>query len=1128
MWIVRLALRRPFTVAAFCLVVLLLGTLSAGSMPVDIFPAIDIPVVVVVWNYPGMSAEDMERRVTLVSERGISTSVNGVSRIDSQTIESTAVLRVYFEPNSDIGSAIAQITSASLSASRVMPPGIQPPVVLQFNASNVPVAQLTLAGTATEQQLFDWGLNFLRIRLFTISGLSTPAPYGGKQREVMVQVDPARAQAKGLSPTDIVNVVLGQNVVLPAGSARFNRTNYDILVNGSPVDIQAFNRLPVRVVNGATVYLGDVATVYDGYATQTNAVRVDGRRATYLAILKKQNASTLAVIDTVKDMLPTLRSIAPKGVELKLEFDQSVFIRAAVSGVIREAVIAAVLVALMVLAFVGSWRSTIIVCISIPLSILVGVVGLKLSGQTFNLMTLGGLALVIGMLVDDATVEIENINRNRNEKKEILRAILDGARQVALPALAATLSICIVFFPVVLLTGPARYLFVPLALGVVFSMLASYLLSRTLVPTLASMLLAKEKPEDERAKEEEKSQGFWSRADRFRRRAFERLQKVYEGILDAAMARRKLVLGAAGLFVVASAFLYGVVGLDFFPTVDAGLMRFHVRAPPGRRLEETERLVDQIEQRVRRIIPPDELELIDDNIGVPLFYNLGFVPSANANEEDAEVTVGLQKKHHPVADYMERIRTEVAENFPGSTLYFEQADVISEVLNFGLPAQIDVEVQSRQYRDGVPILLKLERELAVIPGVRDVRLGAVLNHPGLQIDVDRERASQLGLSERDVAGSLLTSLSSSSLVSPNFWINPQNDVNYSVAVQTPYYHVHDIPSLMATPVTGAGAGNQLLTASAPGYAPPTPLPSVATTPIAPYLGGLAAIAPITTRSSIHHDTVQPTLDVQCDVQKRDLGGVARDIDAAVKRLGKLPTGVTVKVTGQPQTMFTAFGRMGLGMLIAIALVYLLLVILFQSWIDPLLITLVIPAALSGVLWLLTITGTTLNVESLMGSIMAIGIAASNSILLIHFANERRLTEDQDVGPVAAAVFAGHTRLRPVLMTALAMVLGMLPMALGLGEGGQQNAPLGRAVIGGLLVSTFMTLVVIPCAYAVFRQKRPVMAEHDRAVEKASRPPEQENADGEPGDRSKSKPDPDRGGGAGPPGHAPGEPQGAPA
>ncbi len=1080
MWIVRLALRRPFTVAAFCLVVLLLGVLSATTTEVDIFPAINIPVVVVVWNYPGMSAEDLESRVTFISERGISTSVSGVTRIDSQTIDSTSVLRVYFEPGSDIGSAIAQITSASLSASRVMPPGIQPPVVLQFNASNVPIAQLTVSGTASEQQLFDWGLNFLRVRLFTVPGLSTPAPYGGKQREVMVEVDPARAQATGTSPQDIVNVILAQNVILPAGTARFGDTNYDVLINGSPATTADFNRIPVKIVNGATIYLGDVARVYDGYALQTNVVRVDGRRATYLAILKKSNASTLAVVDTVKDMLPALRTIAPHGVELNLAFDQSTFVRAAVLGVVREAAIAAGLVAVMVLAFVGSWRSTLIVCVSIPLSILVGICCLKLTGQTFNLMTLGGLSLVIGMLVDDATVEIENINRNRNERKPILVAILDAARQVALPALAATLSICIVFFPVVLLTGPARFLFFPLALAVVFSMLASYLLSRTLVPTLSSMLLSREKLEGQPTEHDERTRpGFWARADLVRLRAFDGLRDGYGVVLRAAMTRPRFVLAASILFVAVSTMLYEPIGLDFFPTVDAGLMRFHLRAPRGTRIEQTERVVDAVEQRVRSIVPPEELDTIDDNIGVPLFYNLGFVPSANANDEDVEVTVGLKPEHHSLVGYQDRIRREVREGFPGSTLYFEQADVVSQVLNFGMPSQIDVEVQARQFADAVPFALRMERELQAIPGAVDVHLGEVLDHPSFEVDVDREHAGQVGLTERDVASSVLTSLTSSSLVSPNFWVDPRNGVNYNVAVQTPYYHVDNVGALMTTPVTASGG-------PAPaGFAPQPQQPPPTLTTVAPYLGSFAAVHRIVTRSSIHHDTVQPTIDVECGVEGRDLGGVARDIDAAVKRLGKLPPGVDVKVTGQPQTMFTAFGRLALGMVVAIALVYLLLVVLFQSWIDPLLIMLAVPASLSGVLWMLAITHTTLNVESLMGAIMAIGIAASNSILLVHFANDARL-EDENVGPSEAAAGAGLTRLRPVLMTATAMILGMMPMALGLGEGGQQNAPLGRAVIGGLVVSTFATLVVIPCAYAVLRGKQPVAAVHDRAVAEADR------------------------------------------
>ncbi len=1029
MWIVRLALRRPFTVAAFCLVMLLLGVLSAGSMPVDIFPAIDIPVVVVVWNYPGMSAEDVESRITFVSERGISTSVNGVSRIDSRTIDGTAVLRVYFEPGADIGSAIAQITSASLSASRVMPPGIQPPVVLQFNASNVPVAQLTASGTASEQQLFDWGLNFLRVRLFTIPGLSTPAPYGGKQREVMVEIDAARAQASGVSPQDIVNAVISQNVTLPAGAARFGNTDYDVLINGSPPSTEAFNKLPIKLVNGALIYLGDVARVYDGYATQTNVIRVDGRRSTYLAILKKQNASTLAVIDSVKEQLPALRAIAPQGVELSLAFDQSIFVRAAVHGVIREGIIAAVLVALMVLAFVGSWRSTLIVCLSIPLSIVVGICCLKLTGQTFNLMTLGGLSLVIGMLVDDATVEIENINRNRGEGKEMLVAILDGARQVALPALAATLSICIVFFPVILLTGPARYLFFPLALAVVFSMLASYLLSRTLVPTLSSMLLPAEKPEKEGAEDEggELPTGFWSRVDRGRRKALEKLLHTYDALLTAAMASRKWVLSLAVLFIVASGFLVTEVGLDFFPTVDAGLMRFHFKAPNGTRIEETERLVDSVEQDVRKIIGP-EIQTIDDNLGVPLFYNLGFVPSENAAGQDAEVTVELKPDHHSLIGYQDRIRSEIGRNFPGSTLYFEQADVVSQVLNFGMPSQVDVEVEARDFTQAVPFALKLERELQAIPGAVDVRLGEGLDRPSLRLDMDRERSMELGLTAQNVASSVLTSLTSSTLSSPNFWVEPKSRVNYNVVVQAPYYHVEDVATLMSTPITsgmsaplGGLAGAALTTA-----------PVSSNSPIAPYLGQLATLSPTTTRTAIHHETLQPAIDVECGVEGRDLGGVANDIDAAVKRLGKLPAGVSVKVSGQAQTMFTAFGRLGLGMLIAVVLVYLLLVVLFQSWIDPLLILLAVPASLSGVLWMLTITGTTLNVESLMGAIMAIGIAASNSILLVHFANDRRI-EDESIDAEAAALFAGRTRFRPVVMTATAMILGMFPMALGLGR-----------------------------------------------------------------------------------------------
>ncbi|MCL2448129.1 MAG: efflux RND transporter permease subunit [Polyangiaceae bacterium] len=1094
MWIVRLALRRPFTVAAFCLTVLLLGVLSAAGMAVDIFPTIDIPVVVVVWNYPGLSAEDMERRIVFVSERGISTSVSGVSRIDSQSIDGTGVERVYFEPGTDIGGAIAQIAASTISATRIMPPGTQPPVVLRYNASNVTVAQITLSGSATEQDLFDWGSNFLRIRLFTIPGLSTPAPYGGRQRQITVQIDPARAQARGVSPQDIVGALLSQNVILPAGSARMGTTDFDVLMNGSPGSVDEFNRLPVKAAAGAsggTVYLGDVGSVYDGYATQQNIVRVDGRRASYVAILKKENASTLAVVDTVREMLPALKAVAPQGVDLELVFDQSTFVRAAVLNVLREAVIAAGLVGLMVLAFVGSWRSTIIVCLSIPLSLLCGVIALKLMGQTFNLMTLGGLSLVIGMLVDDATVEIENVNRNRSEGRPILGAILHAASQVALPALAATLSICIVFFPVVLLTGPSRYLFFPLALAVVFSMLASYFLSRTLVPTLASMMLAHEAvepdpsvaplhPEGETPPEPER-RGFWARVDQRRNHALERLVRAYMVVLEAAIARRAVVLACAVLFCAVSVLLVAYVGLDFFPRVDAGIMRFQFRAPPGTRIEQTERIVDAVEQRVRRIVPPGEIDLIDDNIGVPLYYNLGFIPTESASGSDAEVLVALKPKHHPTQGYQARIRDAIATDFPGSTLYFLPADVMTQVLNFGLPAQIDVQVQSRRFEDALPIALALENAMRKIPGAVDVRLGQVVNHPSLLVALDRDRALDVGLTMRDASSSVLAALSGTSLAAPNFWVNPKNMVSYSVVAQVPFFHIGDVDALMATPVTPStpppSPPGQTLSGSA-GIAAPQPLG-----PQAPYLGSVATVERTATRSSIRHETVQPVVDVECAAEKRDLGSVASDIRRAIRALGKLPAGVSVKLAGQPQTMSTAFGNLGLGMLVSVALVYLLLVVLFQSWIDPLLILLAVPASLSGVLWMLAATGTTLNVESLMGSIMAIGIAASNSLLLVHFANDRRL-EDERVGPAEAALFAGRTRLRPVLMTALAMILGMLPMALALGEAGQQNAPLGRAVIGGLVVSTFATLIVIPCAYAVFRKKRPSQAEHDRIVAEA--------------------------------------------
>jgi multidrug efflux pump subunit AcrB len=1124
MWIVRLALRRPYTVATFCLAILLMGILSILGMDVDIFPSINIPVVVVVWNYPGLSAEDMERRITFVSERGISTSVAGITKVESQSINSTSVIKVYFEPSADIGGAIAQISAASLSATRIMPPGTQPPVLLRFNASNVPVAQLTVSGKGqSEQQLFDYGLNFLRLRLFTIPGLSTPAPYGGRQRQVTVDIDPSRVAAEGLAPQDVVNAVLNQNVILPAGSARIGRLDYDVLLNGSPGSTTEFNRLPIKVVNGATVFLGDVANVYDGFAIQQNIVRVNGERATYLAILKKEDASTLAVVDATKDLLPMLRASAPEGTELKLDFDQSTFVRGAVTGVFREALIASALVALMVLAFVGSWRSTVIVCLSIPLAILVGVIGLKLSGQTLNLMTLGGMALAIGMLVDDAIVEIENINRNRSQGKELTVAILDGARQIATPALAATLTICIVFFPVVFLVGAAKYLFIPLALAVVFSMLASYLLSRTLVPTLSHLILGKDRVEPGPAQDAQPSQGGKAHADeqpqaqanaapekepekpsrfekidRFRRKQFERLEHAYAGALAVVLTHRKFVLAMAGAFVVVSSLLVLVVGLDFFPSVDAGIMRLHFRAPSGTRLEETERLVDKVEHRIREVIPEKELETLNDNIGVPISYNLGFVPTDNVNDADAEILVALTKSHTATRIYQARIRDALRQEFPSSFGYFQAADIVSQVLNFGESAPVDVQIEGTNAEAALGIARKLRSAISRIPGAEDVRIAQVLNHPSLLVDVDRERAAELGLSERDVASSLLTSLGSSSLVSPSFWVNPSNNVNYSVVVETPLSRITDLAEVMGTPVTPSAANPladpSLNDMSTSDIAPAAPQPVRIDNASSPYLGGISTARPTVDRGVINHYTVQPVLDVQCNVEGRDLGSVARNIQSAIDAIKRLPKGVSVHLRGQSETMYSSFKSLGLGLLIAISLVYLLMVVLFQSWLDPLIIMIAVPGAMSGILWMLTATRTTLNVESLMGAIMAVGIAVSNSILLVNFANDRRM-EHEEVTPEQAAFAAGRVRLRPVLMTALAMVIGMLPMALGLGEGGEQNAPLGRAVIGGLLCATFVTLFVVPCAYAVLRKKQPDKGRRDRDIAEADQKGERAHAAG---------------------------------
>jgi multidrug efflux pump subunit AcrB len=1049
--LVRLALRRPYTSAITALLIVLLGALSITRMIVDIFPVIDIPVVMVVWNYPGLTTEDMERRVVFITERAYSTTVNGISRIESQSIPGIGILKVYFQPGSDIGGAIAQITSVNNSVLRSAPPGMQPPGVIQFNASNVPVVQLTMSSkTLSEQQIFDYSLNFIRIKLFTIPGLSTPGPFGGKQRQMNVDVDPALLAAKGFSLTDVVAALQSSNVIVPAGTARIGDLEYNVQLNSSPSTVDRFNALPIGVFNRVPVTIGDVGHVSDSYATQTNIVHVNGKRAVYLAILKHSDASTVAVVDAARATLPEIQAAAPNGLELKLDFDQSVFVRAAVENVIREAIISSILVSVLILVFLGSWRNTVIVSASIPLSVFAGIVGLFLTGNSINLMTLGGLALAIGLLVDNATVTIENIHRNLMLGKKLTVAILDGAGEVIQPLTVATLAICIVFFPVVMLFGVARFLFIPLAATVVFCMLASYFLSFTVVPSFARLLLATG------ADHHAPPKGFFGMFDR----GFERFRRGYGWMLAGTLRHRGFVLLCFVALLGVTGAVAGTIGLDFFPSADVGLIKLHYRAPIGTRIENTEQLVLQVEDAVRKIIPAEELDTINDTVGVPSSFNLAFVPSDNVGDMDAEILISLKGGHHPTIGYIRKIRSTLPDQFPGSVFYFQTADIVSQVLNFGLPAPIDVQIQDVNFERSAEIAKQLVQRMRTIPGVADAHLVQVLNYPALQIDVDRMRAATLRVSQRDVASNMLTSLSSSVLVSPNFFLNPQNNVNYSVAVQTPISRINSVGDLLSTPVSA-----------------PSPLAALdpAGLPSAPVmrLADVARIYPRSSLESVNHYTVQRELDVAANVDGRDLGATAADIQTAINEISKgLPITTHIDIRGQNEVMKASFTSLGLGMILAVILVYALLVILFQSWADPFIIMMAVPGGLLGIIWMLALSGTTINVESLMGSIMTIGISVSNSILVVSFANDLR--NNSTLSVFEAAVEACTIRLRPVLMTALAMIIGMLPMALGLGDAGEQNAPLGRAVIGGLIMATFATLFIVPIFYTLLRRKPPTL------------------------------------------------------
>src|SRR5216684_1418015 len=1044
MWIVRLALRRPLSVAVMALLMLVMGVLSFTMMNVDIFPAINLPVVMVVWSYPGLNAIDTERRLVIISERAYSTTVDGIEHMESESMLGIGIIKVYFQPGIDIGAAIAQINAVSETILRQAPNGTTPPNIISYNAANVPVAQLNIySDTLSQQQLFDYGLNFIRLQLFTIPGFSSPAPIGGVQRAVVVNLDPKQLYANGLSPVDIGNALATTNVVIPSGTARMGNYEYDVDLNMSPQKVSEFNRLPVKVVNGIPIFLGDVAPVSDTHQPQENVVRIDGRPATFLLVIKHAAASTLSVVDAVRARIPDILAVAPKGLKVAMTFDQSAFVRASLWEVVREAVIAATLVALMVLVFIGSPRSMLIVIASIPLSILTSIACLKLAGQTINTMTLGGIALAVGMLVDDATVEVENIHRNHAMNKPLLVAILDGASQIATPTFIGTLAICIVFFPAVLLTGVARFLFTPLALAVVFAMLTSYLLSRTLVPTMASYLL----PE---MHQEGHGTSLWSRFLRGFESGFERLRQHYVSALTVFVAHRAISLSCAALLIVATLPLLWVTGEDFFPTVDAGLMKLHVRAPSGTRIERTALLVDDIERSIRQIIPADELQQISDDIDLPQPYAIAFFPSDNVGPQDAEIMIQLTPKHQPTAIYQQRIREMMSTRFPNVQGYFLAADIVNQVLNFGLSAAIDAQISGNDLNSDYKIATRLAARMSVIPGVTDMRIQEPLDYPSFKIKVDRAKALELGVSEQQVASGLLSSLSGNSLISPNYWLDPVSGVNYNVVTQTPIQLTASVDQIANTPLTN-GAAAQPGAAALSGTA-------------VQFLGNVASISHGIDPAVVAHYTVQRVIDVNCGVSGRDLGSTTNAVQRAIDSLGQLPAGTKIVIRGQSQAMRQSFVTMGAGLILAIVLVYLLMVANFQSWLEPFIIIMAVPGALAGVIWVLVLTGTTINVESLMGAIMAVGVGVANGNLLITFANELR---EEGKGAVEAAIEAGHVRFRPIVMTALAMILGMLPMALALGAGSEQNAPLGRAVIGGLFAATLMTLFVVPAIYSIF-------------------------------------------------------------
>jgi len=1050
MWIVRVALDRPYTFIVLALLIIILSPVVILRTPTDIFPNINIPVIAVAWQYTGLNPEELEGRLTSVYERVLTTTVDNIEHIESTTVNGQAIVKIFLQPTASLDTANAQVTAISQAVLRQLPPGTLPPLIINYSASSVPILQLGLSGQGlSEQQLNDMGQNFVRPQLVTVPGAVIPWPYGGKQRQIMIDLNPNLLQSKGLSPQDVLNALTDQNLVLPGGTAKIGEFEDDVRVNSSPRTVTELNDLPIKQVGRSTVYLRDVANIRDGFAPQTNIVRQDGHRGVLLSIMKAGTASTISVVQGVRDLLPRVAQTLPPQLKIQALADQSIFVKSAVSGVIREAIIAACLTALMILLFLGSWRSTLIIAVSIPLSILTSVILLSLLGQTINIMTLGGLALAVGILVDDATVEVENINRNREREpeKSLREVILDSAQQIAVPALVSTLCICIVFLPMFFLAGVSKFLFVPLAEAVAFAMLASYFFSRTVVPTMAMYLLKTNEHGDEKP-------GFFARFQRGFERLFERIRLSYHLLLTTVVHRRGIFIPVFLSAALAAFLLVPWLGQNFFPASDNGQFILHMRVKSGTRIEETARLADLVESSIRQQIPPQEVDNILDNIGLPYStINYMHATSGLIGAGDADIMVSLKEKHHPTADYIRGLRRTLPRDFPGTEFYFLPADMVTQVLNFGLPAPIDIQIDGNDIDGNRQVAEKMLAELRRVPGLTDLRIQQPFDYPTYDINVDRTKAAQGGLTERSVATSVLNSLSGSFQITPMFFLNWKNGVNYNLVAQTPQYRVESLQDLQNTPITAAAT-------SRPGI-----------------LADLASIHRSTEMEAISHYNIRRIVEIYGAVQDRDLGSVGRDINRIVDSNRKsLPRGSFVTIRGQIQTMRSSYiGLLG-GLVFSILLVYMLIVVNFQSWLDPFIIITALPAALAGIVLFLFVTQTTLSVPALMGAIMCMGVATSNSILVVSFAKERLLHHGD---PIEAAIEAGYTRFRPVLMTALAMIIGMIPMALGLGDGGEQNAPLGRAVIGGLLCATVATLVFVPAVFSLLHKKRP---ETDQTLE----------------------------------------------